>query len=906
MSATIQQLSTADALDRLHSGLSGLSQAEAARRQREFGPNEVEAVARVPPWLRLVKEFTTFFSLLLWVAAGLAFLAAWSDPGARMSRVGVAIVGVIVVSGLFSFWQEYRVERTLAALRRLLPQQAQVLRDGVVIRVPAVQLVPGDIVCVEQGDNIPADCRLIEAFGARVNNAAVTGESAPQARDSEVSTADDVFAARNMVLAGTSMVSGQARAVVFATGMRTEFGRIAHLTQAVGDEVSPLRREIARLSRWTAALAALISLLFFSLGGLIGIPFWKDFIFAIGIIVAMVPEGLLPTLTLALVLATQRMARRNVLIRYLPSVETLGSTTVICTDKTGTLTQNRMSVRQLYLGGRVDSPSGVRQKPELRERYRPLFLAARMCHDLKETAHQERPAFLGDPMEIALVDMAIAIDADLPVYPRLHEIPFDADRVRLSTVHRGPAGPILYCKGAPESVLPRCRYLLLEGAPEPLTAAAQTGIVNAQEAMAQRGLRVLAFAYRALTPGCVTEDPKADPENNVEEQLVFAGLVGLEDPPRPEVPAALRTCREAGIRIIMVTGDHPRTAVAIAREIGLVTSERPAVITGAQLRGMSVMELQRALESPEVLFARVVADQKLRIVEALRQNRHIVAVTGDGVNDAPALKAAHIGIAMGIAGTDVAQQAADMVLLDDNFASIVTAVEEGRAVFQNIRKFLTYVLVHNVAELIPYLGFLLLGIPLALTPVQALAIDMGSDTLTALGLGAERPDPQIMRRPPRPQGERLMNGALASRAYLFLGLIEAAGAMAAFFYVLHASGWRYGQNLAARDPVYLQSTSACLSAIIVMQIVNVFLCRSATRSALTTGLLGNRLILIGVFLEIVVLLLICDTPWGNALLGTAPVGGAVWVVILASALGMFMLEELRKGLTRRWIAAAAR
>jgi sodium/potassium-transporting ATPase subunit alpha len=902
MSGTIQQLSTADALDRLRSGLSGLSQAEAARRQLEIGPNEVEAVARVPPWLRLVKEFTTFFSLLLWVAAGLAFLAAWSDPGAGMSRVSVAIVGVIVVSGLFSFWQEYRVERTLAALRRLLPQQAQVLRDGVAIRVPAVQLVPGDIVCVEQGDNIPADCRLIEAFGARVNNAAVTGESAPQARDSEVSTADDVFAARNMVLAGTSMVSGQARAVVVATGMRTEFGRIAHLTQAVGDEVSPLRREIARLSRWTAALAGLISLLFFSLGGLIGIPFWKDFIFAIGIIVAMVPEGLLPTLTLALVLATQRMARRNVLIRYLPSVETLGSTTVICTDKTGTLTQNRMSVRQLYLGGRVDSPSGVRQKPGLRERYRPLFLAARMCHDLKETAHQERPAFLGDPMEIALVDMAIAIDADLPVYPRLHEIPFDADRMRLSTVHRGPAGPILYCKGAPESVLPRCRYLLLEGAPEPLTPAAQTGIVNTQDAMAQQGLRVLAFAYRPLAP----DRAAVDPDVGLEEDLVFAGLVGLEDPPRPEVPAALRTCREAGIRIIMVTGDHPRTAVAIAREIGLVTSERPAVITGAQLRGMSVMELQRALESPEVLFARVVADQKLRIVEALRENRHIVAVTGDGVNDAPALKAAHIGIAMGIAGTDVAQQAADMVLLDDNFASIVTAVEEGRAVFQNIRKFLTYVLVHNVAELIPYLGFLLLGIPLALTPVQALAIDMGSDSLTALGLGAERPDPQIMRRPPRPQGERLMNGALASRAYLFLGLIEAAGAMAAFFYVLQASGWRYGQNLAARDPVYLQSTSACLSAIIAMQIVNVFLCRSATRSALTTGLLGNRLILGGVFLEIAVLLLICDTPWGNALLGTAPVRGAVWVVILASALGMFMLEELRKWLTRRRIAAAAR
>ena len=875
----IHQLSALDAVASLKSVVTGLSNAEVERRLHEFGVNEVAKVAGVPLWLRLVKEFITFFSLLLWVAAGLAFFAEWSEPGEGMAKVGYAIVTVILVSGLFSFWQEYRVEQTLAALRKLLPQQAQVLRDGKIIRVPAAQLVPGDIVHLEQGDNIPADCRLIEAFAARVNNAAVTGESLPKAQDAEASKADDLIDSKNVMLAGTSMVSGQAKAVVFATGMQTEFGKIAHLTQTAGEEVSPLRKEIGHLSRLTAVLAVLISLLFFSLGWIIGI------------IVAMVPEGLLPTLTLALVLATQRMAKRNVLIRYLPSVETLGSTTVICTDKTGTLTQNHMVVRQLYLGEAYDSAVAVRQELGLAKRYRPFFLAARMCEDLKETENQGSPAFLGDPMEVALVDMSLRFTADLPRYPRLDEIPFDADRMRMSTVHQAPEGLVLYCKGALESVLPLCQQILGDEKMQPLGVEAKARIVQAQDAMAQRGLRVLAFAYRTLTVGY---DRK-----RLEEDLVFAGLAGLEDPPRPEVPEALRKCQEAGIKVIMVTGDHPRTATAIAREIGLVKSDNPTVITGGQLRRYSIIQLQLALDAEEVIFARVVADQKMRIVEALRDKKQIVAVTGDGVNDAPALKAAHIGIAMGIAGTDVAKEAADMVLLDDNFASIVSAVEEGRAVFENIRKFLTYVLVHNVAELIPYLGFLLFKIPLALTPVQALSIDMGSDTLTALGLGVEKPDPQIMRRPPRPHGERLMNWPLAFRAYLFLGLMEAAGAMAAFFFVLNIAGWKYGQNLAAKDPVYLQATTACLSAIIVMQIVNVFLCRSATRSLFSTGLRGNRLIIIGVISEITILLLIAYTPWGNSLLGTAPVGEKVWRIIIPFAIGMFLLEELRKWLARR-------
>ncbi len=887
----IHQLSALDAVATLKSSAAGLSHAEVERRLREYGRNEVARVAGGPLWLRLGREFATFFSLILWLAAGLAFFAEWSDPGQDMAKVGYAIVTVILVSGLFSFWQEYRVEQTLAALRKLLPQQAQVLREGQVARVPAEQLVPGDIVHLEQGDIIPADCRLIEAFGARINNAAVTGESLPQAREAEPSERADLIDSRNVVLAGTSMVTGQAKAVVFATGMHTEFGKIAHLTQTAGDEVSPLRKEIAHLSRLTAILAVLIGLLFFSLGWLIGIPFWKAFIFAIGIIVAMVPEGLLPTLTLALVLATQRMARRNVLIRYLPSVETLGSTTVICTDKTGTLTQNRMVVRQLRLGETLYSPAEARQTPDLADFYRPFFLAARMCQDLTETERHGQPALLGDPMEVALVEMARDFVPAPPVYPRLDEIPFDADRMRLSTLHQAPEGPILYCKGAPESVLPLCRHILVDGKTLTLGTEDMARIVRAQDAMAQQGLRVLAFAYRM---------PAADHDREkLEEDLVLAGLAGLEDPPRPEVPEALRKCREAGIKVIMVTGDHPRTATAIAREIGLVKSDNPTVITGEQLRLFSLIQLQLALDAEEVIFARVVADQKMRIVEALKKKQQIVAVTGDGVNDAPALKAAHIGIAMGIAGTDVAKEAADMVLLDDNFASIVNAVEEGRAVFENIRKFLTYVLVHNVAELIPYLGFLLFNIPLALTPIQALSIDMGSDTLAALGLGVERPDPDIMRRPPRPRNERLMNWSLAFRAYLFLGLIEATAAMAAFFFVLDGAGWRYGQILAAQDPVYLRATTACLCAIILMQIVNVFLCRSDTRSIFATGLLGNRLIILGVMSEIAILLSITYTPWGNALIGTAPVGAGVLGFVIPFAAGMFLLEELRKWLARK-------
>jgi sodium/potassium-transporting ATPase subunit alpha len=887
----IDHLSEADALASLGSTPQGLSNAEAHRRLREFGLNRVEEMRHEHPLLRLLKGLTDFFALILWVAAALAFFAEWSAPGEGMAKVGYAIVVVILVSAVFSFWQEYRAEQTLAALRQLLPQQATIVRESKVIELPIEQLVPGDIVLLEQGDHISADCRLIEAFDVRVDNAVITGESLPQVREAGSCADDELLYARNILLAGTSMVSGQAKAVVFATGMQTQFGKIAYLTQTAGAAVSPLRTEIGHLSRWIGILAVLIGVLFFAVGRFSGVPFWNAFIFAIGIIVAMVPEGLLPTLTLALVLATQRMARRNVLIRRLPSIGTLGSTTVICTDKTGTLTQNRMVVKQIVLGEDAYPVAAVVTGQTLAERYFLFFLVARLCHDLRKGQQGGEPIFVGDPMEIALVEMAQTVLPIMAEPQRADEVPFDADRMRMSTVHALRDGPLLCCKGAPETVTPLCNRLLVDGEPRPFTPELRGKILAAQEAMAERGLRVLAFAYRRLQPQWKHE--------SLEQDLVCAGLVGLQDPPRPEVRSALRKCREAGVRVIMTTGDHPRTALAIAREVGLARSADTRVITGDQLRGLSDVQLRVALESPDVIFARVAADQKMRIVNALKQKQQVVAVTGDGVNDAPALRSADVGIAMGIMGTDVAKEAADMVLLDDNFASIVNAIEEGRAVFENIRKFLTYILAHNVPELVPYLTFSLLPIPLPLTPIQILAIDMGTDSLAALGLGVESPAPAVMQRPPRPRSERLFNWPLAVRAYLFLGLIEAGAAMATFFFVLYRGGWSYGERLPQGHPLYLQATTACLSAVIVMQIVNVFSCRSATRSVFSTGLLGNRLILWGVLLEIVLILLIDYTPWGNRLLETAPIGGHVWLFIAPFGIGLLVLEELRKYLAGR-------
>lgn len=878
----IATLDTGQALANLRTTPTGLTSLEAGHRLAEYGPNQLEEARRENLAFAFTREFTHFFAFILWLAAGLAFLAEHYDPGQGMARLGIAIVAVILVNGAFSFWQEYKAEQAVAALRRLLPHRVTAMRDGEITQLAATELVPGDIVLLQEGDNVPADCRLIEAARVRVNAANLTGESRPTPKHATPSAEASLLQAENILLAGTSLVSGEGRALVFATGMHTEFGRIAHLTQTAGEAISPLKREILRLSRLIALFASGLGLVFFAIGQVIGLPFWENLLFAIGIIVANVPEGLLPTITLSLAMATQRMARRNALVRHLPAVEALGATTVILSDKTGTLTQNRMAVRRVWLNGTLLTAEELRHAGDAQN---DLLRNAALCHDLK----QVRGAWLGDPMEVALAVFAkesIGVPAGCE---RLGAIPFDTDRKRMSVLYATPTGRFLFCKGAPETVFPICSHVRLAGGDAPLSDALRAHLLATQEEMAAAGLRVLAFAQRPAA-----EDKSAD-----ERQLVLTGLIGLEDPPRPEVPQAVSRCATAGIKVIMCTGDHPRTAVAIAREIGLVKSAEPSVVTGAMVRQMSAVQLQITLDAQEILFARMGPEQKMQVVEALKRKGETVAVTGDGVNDAPAIKTAHIGIAMGVIGTDVAKEVADLILLDDNFASIVAAIEEGRAVFENIRKFMTYILTSNIPEIVPYLAFVLFKIPLPLTIMQILAVDLGTDMVPALALGAERPDHTVMQRPPRPRGEPLLTWGMLSRSYLFLGIFEAAAAMAAFFFILAGAGWQYGQPLDRLNPLYLQATTACLTAIVVMQVANLFLCRDPLKSLRARGLTENPLILIGLTVEIAFILAIVYTPAGQWLFGTAPIGPEAWLVAVPFALGMLALEEMRKAWMRR-------
>ena len=877
----IARQTPAEALAALDSATDGLSAREAARRLEEFGPNRVEAAARMPWWLSLLGEFTHFFALILWFAAILAFVAAYLQPGEGMFELGLAILGVILVNGGFSFWQTYRAEQALAALEKLLPQSVKVRRHGQEIDIPADQLVPGDILLLIEGAKVPADCRLVESWGLRVNLSTLTGETYPKARSeaAETAAAFDPLAAHCLLLAGTLVVSGEGRAVVYATGMRTEFGHIAHLTQSTGDTESPLQGEIRRVSRLVAMLALGLGVIFFLLGQAIGLPFWANMMFAIGIIVANVPEGLLPTVTLSLALATQRMARRNALVRHLPAVETMGCATVILTDKTGTLTQNRMAVREWFAGGRHHL--AAERWPAAREPH--LRAVARYCQSLKFTDGQPN----GDPMEIALWQFA----GELPMpWKFAGEIAFDAERRRMSVYSRAVDGSgVLLCKGAPENLLPLCTTWLAGNTIKALDGEARENFRLAHEDLASRGLRVIACAWKPLA---------ADEAPN-EEGMALCGLIGLEDPPRPDVHEAVGRCHSAGLRVIMCTGDHPRTALAVGREIDMIRSASPRVMTGDEVRQMSAASLQIALEAPEVIFARVTAEQKMIIVQALQAKGEIVAVTGDGVNDAPALRMADIGIAMGLSGTDVAREAADIVLLDDHFGTIVNAIEEGRAVYENIRKFITYILTSNIPELIPYLAFVLFRIPLPLTVIQILAVDLGTDMLPALALGAEKPSADVMLRPPRRRDERLLSGGLLARAYLFLGPLEALGAMATFFFVLHGFGWQYGEMLAPGDPRYLQATSACLMAIVLAQMVNLFVCRHPLLPAWRFPVLENRWLLAGLASEVGLMAAILYTPWGNSLFGTAPLALDVFLYALPFALFLGLAEETRKWFIRR-------
>lgn len=918
---TVARLREQEVLKELGSSPEGLSPEEAKRRLSAYGPNNLQEIKRAPLLKHFLRQFTHFLAILLWVAAALAFVAEVFQPGHGMAMLGWAILAVIGINAVFTFVQEYKAERAVQALRRLLPATAWVIRSGQTQQVPREELVPGDLILLEEGEQVPADARLIEAVQMRVDNSSLTGESHARLRraDSVTDAEMDPLNAPNLVFAGTTILSGHGRAVVYATGGRTEFGRIARLATVVEAGLSPLQREIIRITHIVATLSLIMGFAFFTIGLFVGLGVWVSAIFGVGIIVANVPEGLLPTVTLALAMGSQRMARRKALIKQLTSVETLGCTTVICTDKTGTLTENRMRVERLYVDGADLQVRGnllIRNgrlfKMFDRERLNPLFQAISHCNNAKRIRRPHgRIEFIGDPTEVALIEFAEEQGmAHRQRVPRMCELPFDADRKRMSTIHWMEGKLVAFVKGAPEPLLPLCSRTLLQGNIVPMTENERGTILEQSRLFARHAYRVLGVATRTIETGMAQH---LTPET-VERDLTFLGLIALMDPPHREVPEAIARCRKAGIRVIMITGDHPLTALAVARKVGLAPEQSAqdpvafaAVIEGPHLDAMSDDALRKLLTpshpgEPEPVFARMAPRHKLRIVSMLKEMGQVVAVTGDGVNDAPALQKADIGIAMGVAGTDVAKATADMILLDDNFATIVNAIEEGRAVYANIRKFVTYVLSSNVPEIVPYLGYGLFAIPLPLTVPQILAVDLGTDIVPALALGAERPHPGIMDTPPRPRTERLLNRPLLLRAYAFLGLIEAGIAMAAFFWFLKATGWTWGVDLAWSDPLYQQATTVTFAAIVVAQIANVFACRSERVSVFRLGFLSNPFILWGIAVESALLALLVYTPFGNWILGTRPLPWWVWPPLAIGACALLLSEEFRKH-TMTWMSA---
>ncbi|MFB3926798.1 MAG: HAD-IC family P-type ATPase [Syntrophales bacterium] len=896
----------------------GLTEQEAARRLETYGRNELKKTAGVSLLKRFLDNLTNLLALLLWVGSILAFLAG-------MREVGWAIIAVIIINAVFSFWQEFKAEKALEALKSLIPSFITVIRDGRPRRIPSAEVVPGDIILFEEGDNITADARLIESHELRVDNSVFSGESRPGYKRAIImEDRKDLLWTEipNLVFAGTSIVSGSGRAIVIATGMSTELGKIAYLTQTTRMDTSPLQQEINRLTRIIALIAVILGIIFLLVGSAVAkLSFAASAVFAIGIIIANVPEGLLPTVTLSLAMAVQRMARRNALIKKLSSVETLGCTNVICTDKTGTLTTNRISVQKIWLNNKLVDVTGADYAPRgdfifhnrrgpASEIFTPedsleLFLQACI---LCSTAKLMPPAqdlkewmVAGDPTEGALLVLAekagMSIQTVTEKYPLVRRFPFESVRKRMSSIHKAD-GPDLraYVKGAPGELLELSSRLLVNKQAVVLTGEKREEIIRHVDEFAGRGLRVLGVAFRDMgEEEAANEQTTAE---TVEKDLVFIGLAAMYDPPRPEVKEAIDMCRKAGIRVVMITGDYGLTALSIAKEIGIVSSDKAEIISGPLMSAISDEALKEKLRK-EVIFARVNPEHKLRVVNAFKEMGNIVAVTGDGVNDAPALKRADIGIAMGIRGTDVAKESAEMVLTDDNFASIVSAIEEGRAVFDNIRKFITYIFAHLVPEAIPFILYVIFKIPAPITAMQILAIDLGTETLPALALGVEKPEKGIMDIPPRPKGKGLVDKIVLFRGYIFLGLLNSAAVIAAYFFVLYQGGWSFGMQLEPSEtsfvnPLHLRATTIVFAGIVVMQIANVFACRSERLSAFRLGFFSNRLIIWGILFEIVFTCALIYLPFFQEFFNTTAISLTDWALLAVFMIVIFSVEELRK------------
>ncbi|HNY83577.1 MAG TPA: cation-transporting P-type ATPase [Anaerolineaceae bacterium] len=916
--------------DQLYSALrsrpEGLTTSEAQQRLEAFGLNKLREAKGKPLILRFLSNFIHLMAIMLWIA-GIGALIA------RMPELAIAVWAVNVINGAFSFFQEFRAEKATEALKKILPAASRVMRDGEEKKVLAEEIVPGDVIFLQEGDSISADCRLINSSDLRVNQSTLTGESRAVNRSAELVGGEGLTETEipNLVFAGTFVAAGSGKAIVYATGMNTAFGRIARLTQDVKEELSPLQQEMKSMTKIVTLIAVGVGLLFLLLSLFFArMTVAEAVIFSIGMVVAFVPEGLLPTVTLSLAMATQRMAKRNALIKKLSSVETLGCTNVICTDKTGTLTQNEMTVRDVWLPtsedhGRVINVAGIGYEPvgELTENGQlidaktdyalsSVILTHARCNTSKllppepngsETVNHWR--VLGDPTEAALVVLAnkAGFNSDEFSYARtIAELPFDSRRKRMTVVEltanaEGRFERRAYVKGGIREILDACDSILIGGEIQPITEERINKIMAVNDDYARLGLRVLAAATRVLP-----DDFQDYLIESVECNLTFLGMVAMQDPPRPDVTAAVKKCHSAGIRIVMITGDYGLTAESIARNIGIVEGQNLRIVTGVELENMSDEDLKDAVKD-EVIFARVAPEHKLKVVNAFQELGNVVAVTGDGVNDAPALKKANIGVAMGITGSDVAKEAASMILTDDNFGSIVNAIEEGRAVYENIKRFCTYIFTSNTPEALPFVLYALSGsaIPLALRVMQVLAVDLGTDIVPALGLGAEPPEQGIMEQPPRKLSDHLITKDLLSRAYLILGPVQALVAMVSFYFFLWtinpAFRGLFGPGLpneTFQPKLYYAATAMAFGGVVMSQIGNLFAQRASKRSIFKVPLFNNKLIWIGIASEILLTLAIVYVPFMNKFVQTAPFPPRYWLFLILWIPILPIVDAIRK------------
>jgi Ca2+-transporting ATPase len=875
----------------------GLNAESVVRALSRYGHNELAEAPAARLWTRLAGQFNQLVIWILVAAAAVSgVLGDWVDSA--------VILAIVALNGVLGFLQEERAGRALAALRKLSAPHARVLRGGSVQRLPARELVPGDVIELEAGDQVPADSRLLRSAALRVQEAALTGESSPVGKDHRPVLEPPTTLAdrRNMVHMGTVVAAGQAVAVVVATGMDAELGRIAGMLRTGAPEPTPLQRRLDELGRVLIYVCLVAVAVIFALELVRGGRLAEMFLLSVSLAVAAVPEGLPAVVTIALAVGLQRMARRNALVRKLPSVETLGSVTVICSDKTGTLTRNEMTVREVYVGGRNVQVTGTGYAPrgEFRQDGRTVDVAHDLglrralqvgawCNhaDVQPSETGESWTAVGDPTEAALLVVAQKGGISPPTTSRRHilfEIPFDSDRKAMSVVvagdaagHGGAAGAVMYTKGAPEVVLGMCGREYHDGHVRPMTPERHQRLAVEAADMASRALRVLGLAYRE-------HHSRGPDELYAEEDLVFAGLVGMLDPPREEVRDAVDRCRSAGIRPVMITGDHPTTAAAIAAELGIL-GHGGAVLTGRDLDALSDAELSARVAAVPV-YARVTAEHKLRVVRALRRRGEVVAMTGDGVNDAPAVDEADIGIAMGVAGTDVTKAAADMVLTDDNFTSIVNAVEEGRGIFNNIQKFVHYLLASNASEVMFMLFAALVGWPLPLLAIQLLWINLVTDSLPALGLGTEPPEPDAMRLPPRPLSQRMITGHRAA-AIVWHGALIAA-ATATVFHVVYASDSNLGS-----------ARTAAFFTISFAQLFYAFACRSDRHTMPEVGPFTNPPLAMGIAGALLMQLAVVAVPPLRRLFEVEMLSGRQWLLAAGLALAPVTLVEVLKWIPRR-------